>query len=104
MTKSKHTPGPWFAAAFSSVVGCPIMAQPNKNENMIVVAGTRSAVSKDASGFRAEVEANARLMAAAPELFDAAIEALETLERLAPNVVMDAKDSLRIAIRKATEP
>lgn len=65
------TPGPWKAAPFSSVVGCPITAQPDPTKNAIVVAGTRSAAAEDAEGFRAEVEANARLIAAAPALLEA---------------------------------
>lgn len=77
----KHTPGPWKACAFSSVVGCPITAQPDPNASTIVVAGTRSAMAADSEGFRQEVEANARLIAAAPYLLQFAQAVIESIER-----------------------
>lgn len=43
MIEAKHTPGPWHAAPYSTVVGCPITAQPDPMKNAIIVAGTRSA-------------------------------------------------------------
>lgn len=61
----RHTPGPWRATKFSSVVGCPITAQPDKSQNTVVIAGVHGAFGDD---YRAEVEANALLIAAAPEL------------------------------------
>lgn len=80
-TKSKHTEGPWLAAATpSSVVGWPVV-QPATGRvictlNYIqhteidpVVAGDRA--------FNAESRANARLVAAAPELLEA-LKAAET--------------------------
>lgn len=67
-----YTPGSWRAAPFSSVVGCPITAQPDPKKNTVIIAGVRGAFGDD---YRAEVEANARLIASAPEL----LEALESL-------------------------
>ena len=60
---TKHTPGPWEAAPFSSVVGCVVMAQPDRTKNSIRVAGVHGPQD------RAEIEANARAIAAAPEGF-----------------------------------
>lgn len=65
---NKHTPGPWRATNFSSVVGCPITAQPDKTKNTVVIAGVHGAAGDD---YRAEVEANARLIAAAPDMAEA---------------------------------
>ncbi len=79
--ETKHTPGPWIAAPFSSVVGCPILAQPDRSKDTFLVAGTRSAMATDHAGFRAEVEANASLIAAAPELLEFVCEVLESMER-----------------------
>jgi hypothetical protein len=69
---AKHTPGPWKAAPYSSVVGCPVSAQPDKRKNTFVVAGVHGAAAEDDDERRLEVEANARLIAAAPELLDLA--------------------------------
>lgn len=55
---SAHTPGPWKASPFSSVVGCAITAQPDPKQNSQLVASTYS-------------EANAALIAAAPDLLEA---------------------------------
>lgn len=67
----KHTPGPWIAASSpSSVVGWPIVGQ----EGRAICAITwprymqRSAVSEE---FYQECAANARLIAAAPALYEA---------------------------------
>jgi hypothetical protein len=49
----------------SSVVGIPIMAQPDKTKNTLVLCSVFINPSK------VEAEANARLMAAAPELLKA---------------------------------
>jgi hypothetical protein len=60
---SAHTKGPWTAGHFSSVVGLPVMAQPDPTSNSVVICGVR--------GDRETAEANARLIAAAPDLLEA---------------------------------
>ena len=55
---SKHTPGPWSASAASSIVGAMISA-PKGN-----IGAAFSQIDK------AECEANASLIAAAPELLE----------------------------------
>lgn len=64
----EHTPGPWKASPFSSIVGCPISAQPDPKRNTIVIGSVHGAAAEDREGYRAEVEANARLISAAPEM------------------------------------
>jgi hypothetical protein len=54
-----HTPTPWKAGSFSSVVGCPISAQPDPKKNTVIVAGVHGAFGDD---YRSEVEANARFI------------------------------------------
>ena len=56
-----YTPGPWRPIPYSSMVGAGVAAQPNKDENSIVIAMSRGADRETAN-------ANACLMAAAPEL------------------------------------
>jgi hypothetical protein len=70
--RSGHTPGPWLAAAKpSSVVGWPIVA-PRAGGRMIASvtyaahSSTDPAIPGDRS-FNAESEANAHLIAAAPD-------------------------------------
>jgi hypothetical protein len=97
---SNHTPGPWKVAPYSSVVGCPITAQPDPTKNTILIAGTRSAVSTDDEGFRSEVEANARLIAAAPDLL-ASLQNLEFYVRDSVFGNSQVATAARAAIAKA---
>lgn len=73
------TPGDWRAVAFSSVVGCPIMTQPDKTKNSVVIAGVHGAFGDD---YRAEVEANAAFIGLGPKTTLALLDALtSTRER-----------------------
>lgn len=75
----KWTPGPYEAGHYSSVVGIPITAQPDKKLNTIVLGGVhqssvpwpREGNADNLAAHRAECEATARLMAAAPDLVKA---------------------------------
>ncbi len=58
-TKVQHTPGPWKASPYSSIVGCAVTAQPDPRANTVLVAAVRSG------------QANARLIAAAPKMLAA---------------------------------
>lgn len=61
---SKATPRPWRAGFYSSVVGLPVMAQPDPAENSVVVLTM--------VGDREECEANAALIVAAVNTYDPA--------------------------------
>ena len=93
-----YTPGPWKAAPFSSVVGCPITAQPDPKQNTIVVAGTRGAFGED---YRGEIEANARLIASAPELLEA-LQFMVDVSRSTPGFSPMAREQAERALSKAT--
>ena len=73
MAGTKPTPGPWMAAtAISSVVGLPVVAQTGRlicNVNHAHDPVHGKVAGDDA--FNREAIANARLIAAAPELLDA---------------------------------
>ncbi len=60
----EHTPGDWYTVAYSSVVGGGVWSQPDPKENPVCVA---MIPGPD----RSTVEANARLIAAAPDMLDA---------------------------------
>lgn len=64
MSESKHTPGPWIASKYSSVVGCPVVNQIGH-----VVCNTASAGTFESG--KEEAEANAKLIASAPDMLDA---------------------------------
>jgi hypothetical protein len=86
---SKHTPGPWFA-----------------HGRYIGTKNHKSAIGecRSASGCWSDDEpasANARLIAAAPDLLDAALSTIDTIEG-GPTQVADAITALRAAIAKAT--
>lgn len=80
MSKASHTPGPWrFDEEHNEIVG-----RPEWGCIRFRVKGEWSVASVETDcGSDAEVEANARLIAAAPELLDAlrsAVGAMEVLD------------------------
>ncbi len=70
-----HTPGPWLAAAKpSSVVGWPIVATGNGRSICSVTYVQHSKIDVPVEGdrsFNSESKANAHLIAAAPEMYEA---------------------------------
>jgi len=86
MGESKHTEGPWGVEDLFEVF-CHLRGSPKR----IAKVGTVRLTNEEA-------EANARLIAAAPELLEAAQFAFKALHR----VPETAKDTLRAAIAKAT--
>lgn len=71
----KHTPGNWMAASRpSSVVGWPIVASPSGR--VIANLAWMPGLSPE---LEAEIGANARLIAAAPELLEALKEAVDLI-------------------------
>ena len=83
MSEAKHTPGPWHAVIAGGVQ--PVIGGP-----LITSAHTKS-------GMLPNYEANARLIAAAPEL----LEALRGVVRVADRSTIEF-DAARAAIAKAT--
>ena len=64
-----HTPGPWLAASKpSSVVGLPVVATRTGRS---VASVSFFALGQQFSNHDAESQANAKLIAAAPDLFEA---------------------------------
>ena len=87
--ETKHTPGPWEA------VGLTVCQVPPGGREIIFGAHNTRSGDKD------ERQANARLIAAAPELLEALrglVETSETRDRLA---IEDALIHARAAIAKA---
>lgn len=97
MTQAKHTPGPWFVGKIPGKSGKTIHCGALPNGGLNVIARTaRHLVQRNA-------KANARLIAAAPDL----LEALEELLGIAfhpnvsGNVYVSSEDRARAAIAKA---
>ncbi|EIU7111441.1 hypothetical protein [Pseudomonas aeruginosa] len=99
---SKHTPGPWGIERLHgeiNVISC------NERDGAAKDMGIVYVLARDVGGMihgeqfddRSEVEANARLMAAAPELLDALV-ALVECEQTTPELW----EAARAAIAKAT--
>jgi hypothetical protein len=82
-----HTPGPWTAAI------------DEDNDCLVVSSETNSICTIDS--YKECANDNAVLIAAAPHLLDACNEALEFIEARTKGLVIDVKDTLRIAIKKA---
>jgi hypothetical protein len=105
MSKAEHLPGPWFVAETDDNEGYP----ETVIRGMDGVAGV--AVAIDFPKMPGVREANARLMAASPELLAAAHIALTYIEAVCFNTpnpkkrnnYADAASKIREAILKATE-
>ena len=87
VAKPKHTPGPW-RLGYVDHTGATIRTG---DAAQLAIA--------TATGARPELEANARLIAVAPELLEAAELALKQMEALAPQ--LSTASYLRAAIAKA---
>ena len=94
MAKQSHTPGPW-TASFSFHGTKPGIG------DVWQIDAENHAVCTTQFCYAAETEANARLIAAAPELLEAASEALKGLELAGFDRSRQA-NGLRAAIAKAT--
>ena len=93
MPEAKHTPGPWD-------IGSSLGDDPNRRVPVLALSDTgRSVLIANCGG--SPREANARLIAAAPELLGAAV-ALEALSIPGTDGIMEeAFTALRAAIAKA---
>lgn len=65
----KHTPGPWIAAPYSSVVGAPVVAASGRP----VASVTYFKVGEGFENHDRESKANGNLIAASPEMLEALI-------------------------------
>lgn len=81
------TPGEWWAAGYSSVVGSPVMAQPDKTKNSQLVCGVHGPATRE------ETEANAKAIAAVPR-YIAALKAAQERERVLREALDQAFDFL----------
>lgn len=100
-----HTPGPWefgYANNYDGYWIAPFGTLPTLGavRNVQRHDGTWAHVSTiNCFNFPGSTEANARLIAAAPELLDHCIKALAAWEGTGPSILLD---DLRAVISKAT--
>lgn len=101
-----HTPGKWMAAAKpSSIVGWPVVAAPMGQVicDVAIINKKPDHISDgDFSAYYAQVEANARLIAAAPELLEACMGLIAGSDPLDEIAMPHEYASIRAAISKAT--
>ena len=90
---SKHTPGPWLYDDESEVISTDARLEGSKAEIAEVVTSYYGP-------FAAEQQANARLIAAAPDLLEALREADKCMSGLYDGSEVQAR--IRAAIAKAT--
>lgn len=98
---SDHTPGPWtFGMSKPEYGDCIPIDRKGRWMSLAVVNLGPTKTTRE------EGEANARLIMAAPELLDAAFEALATLSIIAPGDQrkMKALSVLSAAIKKVEGP
>ena len=86
-TKTQHTPGPWTATyqrgESDDYAVWAIMAQVSPSTHYTIAEGADSVfrLSPNPEEAKAEADANARLMAAAPDLLEACETATENITR-----------------------
>lgn len=85
-----HTPRPWIARE-GTTTGAEVMARTPRGREYVVAR----CAGKDR-------EANARLIAAAPDLLEALRDAVSQIEALCSE--LDVPDSCRAALSRATSP
>ena len=100
--KPKHTPGPWKLRSVGRDV-LAIVAHPQHDHYEVEVSRSVTNIPGLAEG--EEWSANARLIAAAPEMLEALEDIVEQWETTRQRVPADLSDSIRVfaqaAIRKA---
>lgn len=102
---SKHTPGPWSSSKRDDAVFVPLKSIDCERIGFCICF-----VNTDNKSINDEAKANARLIAAAPELLEAADNALNTLIACCVSAggvddrrtILEAQQMLRAAIAKAT--
>ena len=103
MQTNKHTSGPWFrtVSQHNGETVYDICTAADNGEPKEMIARVNHCVITPGLAISDEVRANARLIAAAPDLLAAAIAALTIVNREQPDGSISA-DLLK-AIRKATK-
>lgn len=75
MSAAQFTPGPWFASPYSSIVGIGVLGVGGRVIASVAVAPGFNPTAKhdkqEHVEYAAEIGANARLIAAAPDLYEA---------------------------------
>lgn len=101
-SKTKWTPGNWLAAAKpSSIVGWPVVSSP---QGRVVASVSFQKIKpphiseEEMARYRAECEANARLIAAAPQMYAALKDVLRIARAASIGITGNAK---RIAAAEA---
>lgn len=100
--KARHTPGPW---SFIASPNCWSVLQVGSSGRWVIAGGTAWAIP----GRQSEAEANARLIAAAPDMLDALISCFTYLSFIPESAAGGDDDAVmlakraRAAIAKATE-
>ena len=94
---SEHTPGPWQADAIGSDGSFEIWSTRDMPHNEWIIC-SRNGIEHRAP----ESRANAKLIAAAPDLLAALKEIAEGYRAPSPTPIQDIKEIARNAIAKAT--
>ena len=88
---SKHTPGPWHLKLGQYGAPHEIAWEPGKSYGQIAKVMTRSFAELPEAKSEAEIEANARLIAAAPDLLEAAERFIASIDSHPQDYELDTK-------------
>ena len=101
MNAKKHTPGPWLRDDCSGL-DCDVRAASGRKVALCWGLASNNATNYRAD-YRAECDANAHLIAAAPELLEALQRLLSENDNMTQRInLLGAMDQARAAIAKAT--
>ena len=102
MNTQKHTKGEWFACKITNTTNYSV--RTNERPELIVIPVNLTKVNETIhNDLLEEALANAKLIAAAPELFEACIESLAALKTGYIEQRANATKLILAAIKKATE-
>lgn len=93
---TKHTPGPWYRHTAQGIMGIGAGRLQFSEPEFVIVGACGCCDSPYGVKDKAEAEANARLLIAAPELLEALVAAEESVGD------MKTLEIVRAAISKAT--
>jgi hypothetical protein len=95
-TQTKHTPGPWFRAC-NSPAGIQVVTCNQSDEPNALIATVNHCVINPKQDVSDEVGANARLIAAAPDLLVALEQCVSIIVRHANATLGDGVVTLQVA-------
>lgn len=105
--KTKHTPGPWLVEHDKEFDEVTVYAEIEEYEYNMTICEVSSYITKDGAPVglmdTEQIADNARLIAAAPEMYEALRDIVEQAEKTMLPIPADLADSIRVFGKAALE-